>query len=142
MPAHKLRGWGQFNVRPANLKDMKVLMARQVIWQGRPYRQVDDLIGDDGWVGVVVESIETRELVSVRFGDAALVIDPTDAQWDAAKAGEPIPVDPEADLELADLAATIIHAARRSGRDETADARAAQLRAVQIRLGEMRRLPS
>jgi hypothetical protein len=116
-------------------------MARHVIWQGQPYRQVDDLVGEDGWVGVVVESIEDSERVRIRFGDPALVIDPTDAQWDAAKAGEPIPVDPETDRELADLAVTIIRAGL-EGQGDTADARAAQLRAIQIRLVEMRRASS
>jgi hypothetical protein len=77
------------------------IMSRNAIWQGRRYREVGEhTTHEEGWVGSILDPLTGGEVVVVRFGDPSLIIDPTDAQWEAAKAGLPIPADPDADVEL------------------------------------------
>jgi hypothetical protein len=83
-------------------------MSRNAIWQGRRYREVgEQTTPEDGWVGSILDPIEGGERIVVRFGDLSLIIHPTDDQWEAAKAGLPIPPDPNADAELAQTLADL-----------------------------------
>ena len=83
-------------------------MSRNAIWQGQPYREVGDYTTpNEGWVGSILEPIEGGTRVAVRFGDPNLIIDPTDRQWEAAKACLAIPNDRDADSELAQALADL-----------------------------------
>jgi hypothetical protein len=85
-------------------------MSQHVIWRGDCYVNVGDhATPDEGWIGSVLERLEGGERAFVRFGDPALIVDPTVDQWEAAKAGLSIPGDAKAHAELAQVVADLMH---------------------------------
>jgi hypothetical protein len=89
-------------------------MSQNAIWMGRPYREVGEHITpEEGWVGSILEPIAGGDRVTVRFGDPSLIIDPTDQQWDAAKAGSSIPPDPKAVAQLMTVLGDLLRPASR-----------------------------
>lgn len=65
--------------------------------------QVHQIVEDTG-SGLILDHDDEPGWISVDFGERSLIVDPTDAQIDAANAGRPIPPDPSDTITVYDPA--------------------------------------
>ena len=78
----------------------------EAVFNGQCYRVADEYeVEGRGCVGVMLAPWGGGDPIPVEYGERGLFIDPTDEQWDAARTGEPIPVDPELAAELEGMVA-------------------------------------